>query len=265
MSRCFVLFFCSFFFYNWEGIIRILEVPSFWTTWPFKVKTLGTFETSGIVPSTIQPHMEKIRISCYNVLLFNDVAPFNTQSNVPVISSRLFCRTSSNCFFSLQRNIKFHASILHNYIKKKRIARNRMRNGETNDGEISFAGAPYLQNQRRPHHFSFEGDITAGAYMSCEPHAVWGAWLPFCMCPILDGNSNKKKKVEEDIWDLVIRLYLLLGARSLLYALAIYRHNWRMQFVVRRKREHQYVETCNITHIHICERRVNINIHLYTF
>ena len=107
-----------------------------------------------------------------------------------------------------------------------------MRNGETDDGEISFAGAPYLQNQRKPHHSIFEGDIAAGANMSCEPHAVWGAWFPFCMCPILDGNSNtpppKKKEEEEDIWILVIRLYLLLGARSLLYVLAIYRHNWRV-------------------------------------
>ena len=50
-----------------------------------------------------------------------------------------------------------------------------MRNGETDEREISFAGAPYLQNQRRPHHSSFEGDIAAGANMSCEPHAVWGA------------------------------------------------------------------------------------------
>jgi len=50
-----------------------------------------------------------------------------------------------------------------------------MRNGETDDGEISFAGAPYLQNQRKPQHSIFEGDIAAGANMSCEPHAVWGA------------------------------------------------------------------------------------------
>jgi hypothetical protein len=90
-----------------------------------------------------------------------------------------------------------------------------MRNGETDDGEISFAAAPYLQNQPRPHHTSFEGDIAAGANMSCEPHAVWGAGLSFCMCPILEGNSKKR----EDIWDPVIRLYLLLGARSLLYVL----------------------------------------------
>jgi hypothetical protein len=50
-----------------------------------------------------------------------------------------------------------------------------MRNGETDDREISFVGATYLQNQRRPHHPSFEGDIAAGANMSCEPHTVWGA------------------------------------------------------------------------------------------
>jgi hypothetical protein len=64
------------------------------------------------------------------------------------------------------------------------------------------------------------------------------------MCPILDGNSDKKK----DIWDLVIRLYLSLGARSLLYVFDINRHNWRVQFVVTGKRQHQYDETSNNRH-----------------
>ena len=41
-------------------------------------------------------------------------------------------------------------------------------------------------------------------------------------------EQKKKKKEEKDIWNLVIRLYLLRRARNLLYVLAIYRHNWRM-------------------------------------
>jgi hypothetical protein len=71
-----------------------------------------------------------------------------------------------------------------------------MRNGETDDGEISFAGAPYLQNQRRPHHSIFEGDIAAGANMSCEPHAVWGGFTPLLYVPHIGWELEQKNKIK---------------------------------------------------------------------